>query len=54
MRSMFEVVAPRLEALYYGKQFLVICIVPHFWAVELLAVINNRVLMALNILAYRL
>ena len=51
---MFEVVVLYFKVLYYGKQFFVICIILHFWAVELLAVISNRVLIALSILAYRL
>ena len=54
MRSVFKVVVLYFKALYYGKQFLIIRIIPHLWAIELLAVISNRVLIVLNILAYRL
>ena len=52
--NVFKVVALYLKALHYGKQFLIMRIILYFWAIELLAVISNKVLMALSPLAYRL
>ena len=47
MRGIFKVIALRLKALYYSKQFFIMRIILYFWASKLLTIIGDWVLVEL-------